>query len=270
MRSPQATYFAQQSIELVNQERGRARLPPLTAHAPLSKVAQAHSEAMAGRGFYGHIDPEGRDVAARLAAVGYPVLASAENIARGQASPVDVVAGWMASPGHRANILNANLRLIGAGYAFADTPPYDHYWTHVFATPDLSVGRDTSGYPAEVVTAINRARRAAGKPLLVMADDLAGIAGEQAGLLAATGADRFRTQAPPVMRAAAQTARTCYDQAVVMVAGGYPTPAEVAAYWLQGDAAARLLDATLRAVGVGYHYAAGDKARHYWVAILAG
>jgi uncharacterized protein YkwD len=270
MDHPQAIYFAQQSIELVNQERDRVGLPPLAADPPLSKVAQAHSQAMATRGFYGHIDPEGRDVAGRLAAIGYPTLASAENIARGQASPVAVVAGWMASPGHRANILNANLRLLGAGYAFADAPPYYHYWTHVFATPDMSVGRDTSGFPAEAVAAINRARRAASRPPLVTADDLTGIACEQASQLASAGADRFRAQAPSLMRVAAQAARARYDQAVVMVAGGYNTPADVAAYWLHGDAAARLLDATLRAVGIGCHYAAGDKARHYWVAILAG
>ena len=270
MSDPQATYLAQQSIELVNLERQRAGLPALIAHAPLGKLAQAYCEDMAGRGFYGHVDPDGRDVAERLAAIGYATLAAAENLARGQASPVEVVAGWMASPGHRANILSPALRLIGAGYAFASTPPYHHYWTHVFATPDVRAGRATSGYPAETVDILNRSRRAAGKPALAAGDDLAAIAQEQAAQLAAAGAYRFRAQAPGGRRAAAQAARARHDQAVVMVAGGYSTPADVTQYWLQGDAAARLLDASLRAAGVGYHFAVGDKARHYWVAILAG
>ncbi len=270
MSTPQAVYFAQQSIELVNGERQRAGLRPLTEDAPLGRVAMDYSETMARRGFYGHKDPEGRDVSDRLRAIGYPALISAENIARGQPSPADVVAGWMASPGHRANILSPELRLIGAGYAFTDTPPYQHYWTHVFATPDVSVGRDTSGFPAEAIAALNRARAQFGVPALTPASDLAAIAAEQTTHLASAGADRFRQQAPVVMRAAANAAQTHYRQAVVLVAGGYNTPAEVVGFWLQGDGAPRLRDAGFRAAGVGYRFVANDKARHYWVAVIAG
>ena len=270
MSTPQAIYFAQQSIELVNQERQRAGLSRLSEHDPLNRVAAAYSEAMVRRGFYGHVDPDGHDVGDRLRAANYPTLVSAENIARGQPSPAEVVAGWMASPGHRANILNPDLQRIGAGYAFTGTPPYHHYWTHVFATPDVSVGRDTSGYPAEVIAAINRARSNVGVAALTAPSDLATIAAEQVAQLASAGADRFRQQAPVVMRAAANAAQGRYHRAVVMVAGGYNTPATVVEFWLQGNGAGQLRDANLRAAGVGYHFAANDKSRHYWVAIIAG
>jgi uncharacterized protein YkwD len=54
-------------------------------------------------------------------------------------TPEAVVAGWMNSPGHRANILKPELKEIGVGYYFLadDTGKvnYHHYWTQVFATP---------------------------------------------------------------------------------------------------------------------------------------
>jgi uncharacterized protein YkwD len=54
-------------------------------------------------------------------------------------TPEGVVAGWMNSPGHRANILNPALKEIGVGYYFLaeDTGEvnYHHYWTQVFGTP---------------------------------------------------------------------------------------------------------------------------------------
>ncbi|MCK9920809.1 CAP domain-containing protein [Frankia sp. AgPm24] len=60
-------------------------------------------------------------------------LIAAENIAAGQPTPDAVVRAWMASPGHRANILNRSLRRIGAGPAGGG--PYGAHWTQDFITP---------------------------------------------------------------------------------------------------------------------------------------
>ncbi len=54
-------------------------------------------------------------------------------IAAGQRTPQDVVAAWMGSSGHRANILNCALTQIGVGHATGGS--YGHYWTQNFATP---------------------------------------------------------------------------------------------------------------------------------------
>jgi hypothetical protein len=40
--------------------------------------------------------------------------------------------GWMASPGHRANILSTGYCDIGVGYAYDDASTYGHYWTQDF------------------------------------------------------------------------------------------------------------------------------------------
>lgn len=50
-----------------------------------------------------------------IAASGFTGLCSAENIAQGQRTPRAVFEGWMKSPGHRANILQADYRYIGIG-----------------------------------------------------------------------------------------------------------------------------------------------------------
>jgi uncharacterized protein YkwD len=65
-----------------------------------------------------------------------------ENIAVGYASASAVMADWMASPGHRDNILNCNYRHIGIGYYYqandqriAEGGPFYHYWVQVFGNP---------------------------------------------------------------------------------------------------------------------------------------
>ncbi len=62
----------------------------------------------------------------------YPSWAAiAENIAAGYQTPETVVQGWMNSPGHRANILNANNWEIGIGY-YTGSGNYRHYWVQDF------------------------------------------------------------------------------------------------------------------------------------------
>ena len=55
---------------------------------------------------------------------------AAENIAGGQPTPAAVVNSWMNSSGHRANILDGNLRKIGVGYARGGQ--YGTYWVQLF------------------------------------------------------------------------------------------------------------------------------------------
>jgi hypothetical protein len=54
-----------------------------------------------------------------------------ENIAAGYATPEQVVSGWMASPGHRANILHASMTHMGLGMATGGS--YRYYWCQTFA-----------------------------------------------------------------------------------------------------------------------------------------
>ena len=102
----------------------RAGLPALVRDARLDRAAQLHAENMARQQKMVHV-LDGRGVGARVCAEGVCRIGVAENIAAGQRSTADVMAAWMASPGHRANI-QGRYRFIGVGYSGG-------YWCVVFA-----------------------------------------------------------------------------------------------------------------------------------------
>lgn len=120
-------------IRLTNTERSRHGLGALAIDARLARAAWAHSADMARRGFFAHENPEGLQVWDRAVAAGYAYRRVAENIAAGQRTAPEVVAGWLASPGHRANILDGASTQIGVGRA--EGGPYGVYWTQVFGAP---------------------------------------------------------------------------------------------------------------------------------------
>ncbi|WP_020142197.1 CAP domain-containing protein [Terracoccus sp. 273MFTsu3.1] len=127
---PPRAGVAQQVVALVNVERSRAGCGPVSANAALRRAAQGHSDDMASRDYFSHTSPDGVTFAERIRAAGYDGGAIAENIAAGQVSAQEVMRSWMASPGHRANILDCTYRDIGVGYATGGT--YGTYWTQTF------------------------------------------------------------------------------------------------------------------------------------------
>ena len=125
-------------LELTNEERTKVGLEPLKLNAKLTKAADNHSDSMAEDDFFSHTGTDGSSVGDRVANNGYEYSTVGENIAAGQTTAEAVVQAWMDSPGHRANILNANYTEIGIGYEFLEndtgTVNYNHYWTQVFGT----------------------------------------------------------------------------------------------------------------------------------------
>ncbi|MDH6113000.1 uncharacterized protein YkwD [Kitasatospora sp. MAP12-15] len=115
-------------LGLVNQHRRQAGCEPLAADLRLDSLAQAYSDEMAERGFFDHTDPDGRTPwdRARAASISY---LGGENIARGQPSPQAVVAAWMDSPGHRANLLDCHFSTLGTGLRQGPGGPW---WTQDF------------------------------------------------------------------------------------------------------------------------------------------
>lgn len=110
---------------LLNVERTSRGLRRLRAHRQLELAAQRYAGAMVAGGFFSHVSPAGSTLDQRIRQ-GTRYLAGAlrytigENIAWGQgalATPRAIVAAWMGSPGHRANILRRAFREIGVGIA---------------------------------------------------------------------------------------------------------------------------------------------------------
>ncbi len=126
-------------VRLVNAHRVSQGLNALVDSPALRAAARAHSRRMIEDRFVGHVDPQGLGAGGRLARAGIAWSNVGENIAAGYATPQEVFAAWMASPGHRAVIEDARWTQTGAGYAYDASPtaasPFVHYWTQDFMEP---------------------------------------------------------------------------------------------------------------------------------------
>ncbi|CJG20112.1 uncharacterized protein%2C YkwD family [Streptococcus pneumoniae] len=123
-----ASQFEQKVVDLVNQERQKQGLKPLTLNKKLSDVARAKSKDMMDKGYFDHNSPTYGSPFDMMKQFGIEYTTAGENIAKGQQSPEDVMNAWMNSDGHRKNILNPDFTEIGVGYVKGDTT----YWTQQF------------------------------------------------------------------------------------------------------------------------------------------
>jgi len=105
--------YAQVVVNLVNVERAKAGLKPLEIDAKVASAAQIRAKEVIT--VFSHTRPDGSSCFTALSQTGALYKGAGENIARGQRSPEQVVKEWMASEGHRANILNGNFKYIGVG-----------------------------------------------------------------------------------------------------------------------------------------------------------
>jgi uncharacterized protein YkwD len=119
-------------INFTNEERSKARVPPLTVDPRLTDAAERHADRMAKRDRLSHT-LDGRSVADRVRAAGYEYRTVGENIAWNQRTPAEVVDGWMTSRGHRQNLLSGDFTHIGV--AVATNAKGEPYWVQVFGSP---------------------------------------------------------------------------------------------------------------------------------------
>jgi len=103
----------------LNRVRADHGLHPLAASLPLARAADGHAASMGRLGYFSHTSANGTSFDRRIARF-YPVSSSSlwkvgENLlwSSGELTPAEAVALWMASPGHRRNILDPAWRKIG-------------------------------------------------------------------------------------------------------------------------------------------------------------
>lgn len=109
--------------------------PALRWDAPLAQAALRHSDDMQSGNFFSHTGSDGSNAGQRMTAAGYAWQAWGENIAAGQPTVANVVAGWIASPGHCANLMKASFRDIGLACVKGGAGnSYRTYWTMTLAT----------------------------------------------------------------------------------------------------------------------------------------
>jgi uncharacterized protein YkwD len=131
----------QKLLVLINAARAQARqcgtqavaaTTPLTWNPALASAAENHSRGMANNNFFDHMDRDGRMPGDRAELAGYSGRQIGENIAAGQGNVAKVVDGWLASPGHCANLMNPAFHELGAAYAVDPKSDAGIYWTGVF------------------------------------------------------------------------------------------------------------------------------------------
>jgi uncharacterized protein YkwD len=116
------------AVKLTNGQRAQHGCSALRVDTHLRTAARGHSKDMHLRHYFEHNSLSGRTPWDRIKAAGY-TQPGAENIAKGYATANAVVDGWMNSPGHRANIVNCDLKAVGIGVEYGSGGPW---WTQDF------------------------------------------------------------------------------------------------------------------------------------------
>jgi uncharacterized protein YkwD len=130
-------------VELVNAARSKGRkcgserfaaARPLTPSPKLDQAAERHARDMARKNYFEHVGADRSHPKDRVRKAGYEYRITGENIAFGPESAEEVVAGWLASPGHCANIMEKRFEHIGVGVA-TGRKRGRIYWVQSFGAP---------------------------------------------------------------------------------------------------------------------------------------
>ena len=107
-----------EAIQLINEERSKAGLNPVTLNIDLCKVARIKAEEMVTLDYFSHESPNYGAHADTVRKFGIECKYAGENIARiGGSNAVAVVWNWMHSEGHKKHMLNPKHTEIGIGVA---------------------------------------------------------------------------------------------------------------------------------------------------------
>jgi uncharacterized protein YkwD len=142
----EAPLLSARVLDLVNEVRARgtrcgdrpfAPVPPVKLSSTLAGVALGHATDMAQHDYFEHEDLGGHTPADRVRAVGYREKLVGENIAYGPQSADEVMQGWLQSPGHCENIMDARFAEMGVAFAAGQASKHGLYWVQVLAAPQV-------------------------------------------------------------------------------------------------------------------------------------
>jgi len=131
-------------LALVNAARAQPRRCGATPFAPapalalndtLSRAARDYAEVMARYRYMQHTGRDGSSPAQRVTRAGYHWRATGENLASGIMNPEAVVDGWVHSPEHCANLMDAAYTEMGVGFAVNPQDEAGVYWALEFGRP---------------------------------------------------------------------------------------------------------------------------------------
>lgn len=123
-------------LELLNDLRAETGAPPVRVSGTLNTAAEAHSQNMAARNFFDHINPDGDGIRDRILAAGYVegnASRLAENIDRTREMGREAFESWAGSPDHHRTMVDPELVAIGIARAEVPGLARGWYWTTTHA-----------------------------------------------------------------------------------------------------------------------------------------
>jgi uncharacterized protein YkwD len=113
-RPTSASNSTSRVLYYTNQERTAKSLSPLVANYRLDQIAALRADDLFNYQYFEHTSPDGQSASDLARKLSYDYLVIGENLALGVfGGQADIVKAWMDSPGHRANILNADFTELG-------------------------------------------------------------------------------------------------------------------------------------------------------------
>jgi len=138
----------QNIIDLTNQTRTNLNLANLSVSEKLMQAAAAKAQDMVKHQYFAHVSPSAVTPWSWMIEQGYKYRYAGENLAVHFTTAEGVQEGWLASPSHRANIVNKNYTEIGVGVANGEFEGYPTtFVVQMFGTP-----AEVSAQPVAAVT----------------------------------------------------------------------------------------------------------------------
>lgn len=120
----------QYMLDLINAERQKNGVPPLSFDSQLTKLARIRAKELAEKYDPTHLRPDGRDwVTIFNEEGGYSFGFAGENIAYGQRTVDEVMNSWYNSAGHYSNMVNSNYKHVGIAWSEKNGV---RYWEQLF------------------------------------------------------------------------------------------------------------------------------------------
>ena len=133
-------------INLANKERVEKNLPALFVDSSLNQAAQMKAEDMISKDYFDHYGPDGNSPWDFIMDAGYNYSTAGENLAVYFEDARSINDAWMASPTHRANILNKDYKNIAVSVARGSFEGHQTYMVvEMFGAPKVTVEELTSG-----------------------------------------------------------------------------------------------------------------------------
>jgi uncharacterized protein YkwD len=130
-------------LVLANEARSRPRrcgvrqfdaVPPLALESHLTSAALVQARDMAKHNMLEHTGSDGSTPDQRVTRAGYKWRTTGENIASGPTTPEEVMAGWLASPGHCENLMSPRFKEMGIAWVVDPKSASGVYWAQTFGT----------------------------------------------------------------------------------------------------------------------------------------